>query len=253
MIRLRVFFCLRRAPRTCWHHSAVPPRFRYCSGRWFLPVLGRREIAELRVLPIRVVAIQPSSDLIEGVVAVLESVLPEALRLQRPEEALDHAALRACRRNVLLGEPVATHDPHEWLRAEHEAVVRSQHELVRGRSILRLRNPSSSVAAAIFATAVFDSRQPTHDVPVPAVDDRRQVTPARRDRRRRASHRVPSVCWPVGFRTAQAPALSPGIWPRAALRGKRKRKGPLLRVGLFSKDPATSYSPTSRTTQYHRR
>jgi hypothetical protein len=57
-----------------------------------------------------------------------------------------------------LVEPVATHDLHEALRAEHEPVDRSVSAFAVG-SILRLRSASSSVAAATFAPPVFDNRQ----------------------------------------------------------------------------------------------
>ena len=71
-----------------------------------------------------IVTIQPRGDDPKGVVAIGEAMQPEALFLQRLEEAFDHPVLlRAVRGNVLLVEAVTPRDRDEHLRPEHEAVV----------------------------------------------------------------------------------------------------------------------------------
>ncbi|WP_435166963.1 hypothetical protein [Falsirhodobacter sp. 1013] len=60
----------------------------------------------------------------------LEAVSVNALLLQRPDDALDHAVLlRAVRGDELLAEAVAANQTRVMAAGEDQAVVRSQQEL----------------------------------------------------------------------------------------------------------------------------
>src|SRR5215467_6307295 len=84
--------------------------------------------------PLDVVLVDPARDHAEGMVSIAESVQPNALALERSEEALDHAVLlRTIGSDVLLLQAVATDDRDKRLCSKDEPVVRAQNQPVRLR------------------------------------------------------------------------------------------------------------------------
>lgn len=79
-----------------------------------------------------VVEADPVPDGARGVLDAVEALAVDALLLQRPDNALDHAVLlRAVRRDELLLQPVAADQRRIAARCEDQAVVGSQQELPR--------------------------------------------------------------------------------------------------------------------------
>ncbi len=68
----------------------------------------------------------PVTDDAHRVLDAFESVAMHALRLQRPNEALDHAVLlRSVRGDELLLQPVVADDGHEEVAGEDQAIDRA--------------------------------------------------------------------------------------------------------------------------------
>lgn len=79
-----------------------------------------------------VVEVDPVPDRACGVLDSVEALAMDALLLERPDDALDHAVLlRAVRRDELLLQPVASDQRRIAPRCEDQAIIGSQQELLR--------------------------------------------------------------------------------------------------------------------------
>jgi len=126
-----------------------------------------------------VVPADPVPDLSPGVVEILKQMLPHALLLQAPEEALDHAVLlRGVGGDELLAETVVPESRPEPATLEYQSVVAPEN----GSVSLRTQRPEAGDAGFFQSPLRFLGPPPegeliTHDLSVVAVDDGGQVPP----------------------------------------------------------------------------
>lgn len=127
--------------------------------------------------PLLIVVIDPVSDPVVCLIEGLEDLLPDALLLEAPEESLDHSVLfRGIRCDVLLGQLVPRYRLMESFRAEHKAVVRSDHQwLPAGQDLLANQ--------CVFQRSRRDAglpglrKPPSDQVSVTAIDDGDKMAP----------------------------------------------------------------------------
>jgi hypothetical protein len=127
-----------------------------------------------------VVPAHPVTDLATGMLEVLEEVLPDALLLQAPEEALhDAVLLRRIGCDELLGQAVVPHGRSEAGALKNESVIRADN----GGFALRADGAETAETGRSqspfgFPRSFSERELVPDDLAVMAVDESHQVPPA---------------------------------------------------------------------------
>ncbi len=137
-------------------------------------ILVRAQVAQRLVGPLAVVPLQPRLHHLSRVREAGEVLLPHALLLETPKEALDQPVLlRRVGRDVLLVEPVEAAGRTEVPAQEHQPVVAAQHrcgtcrsQRSKARQTRHLQRPFR------FLGASAQRKLPAHHLAVVAIDHR---------------------------------------------------------------------------------